>query len=50
VRTYSPKPGEIERRWHVIDASDVLPVVRMLLLAETNVQGQSYMIDGGAAS
>jgi large subunit ribosomal protein L13 len=24
VRTYSPKPGEIERRWHVIDASDVV--------------------------
>ncbi|MEN3304240.1 MAG: large subunit ribosomal protein [Micromonosporaceae bacterium] len=22
--TYSPKPGEIERRWHVIDASDVV--------------------------
>jgi len=24
VRTYSPKPGEIERHWHVIDASDVV--------------------------
>jgi large subunit ribosomal protein L13 len=24
VRTYSPKPGEIERRWHVIDATDVV--------------------------
>ena len=24
MRTYSPKPGEIERRWHVIDASDVV--------------------------
>lgn len=22
--TYSPKPGEIERRWHVIDANDVV--------------------------
>ena len=22
MRTYSPKPGEIERQWHVIDASD----------------------------
>ena len=22
--TYSPKPGEIERRWHVIDASGVV--------------------------
>jgi len=24
VRTYSPKPGEIQRRWHVIDATDVV--------------------------
>jgi large subunit ribosomal protein L13 len=24
VPTYSPKPGEIERRWHVIDANDVV--------------------------
>jgi large subunit ribosomal protein L13 len=24
VRTYSPKPGEIERTWHVIDATDVV--------------------------
>jgi len=24
VRTYSPKSGEIERQWHVIDASDVV--------------------------
>ncbi|MGH3662822.1 MAG: 50S ribosomal protein L13 [Micromonosporaceae bacterium] len=24
MRTYSPKPGEITRRWHVIDASDVV--------------------------
>jgi large subunit ribosomal protein L13 len=24
VRTYSPKPGEIERQWHVIDANDVV--------------------------
>jgi large subunit ribosomal protein L13 len=22
--TYTPKPGEIERRWHVIDANDVI--------------------------
>jgi large subunit ribosomal protein L13 len=22
--TYSPKPGEIERRWHVIDANDIV--------------------------
>jgi large subunit ribosomal protein L13 len=24
VRTYTPKPGEIERHWHVIDATDVV--------------------------
>ena len=24
MRTYSPKPGEIDRAWHVIDASDVV--------------------------
>jgi len=24
VRTYSPKPGDIQRRWHVIDAADVV--------------------------
>jgi large subunit ribosomal protein L13 len=24
VRTYSPKPGDIQRQWHVIDATDVV--------------------------
>jgi large subunit ribosomal protein L13 len=24
VRTYSPKPAEIQREWHVIDATDVV--------------------------
>jgi len=24
VRTYSPKPGEVTRQWHVIDATDVV--------------------------
>jgi large subunit ribosomal protein L13 len=24
VRTYTPKPGEVERRWHVIDANDIV--------------------------
>jgi len=24
VRTYTPKTGEIERRWHVIDAEDII--------------------------
>jgi large subunit ribosomal protein L13 len=24
VRTYSPKPGEVTRQWHVIDATDII--------------------------
>jgi large subunit ribosomal protein L13 len=24
VRTYTPKPGDVERQWHVIDATDVV--------------------------
>ncbi|OLF04932.1 50S ribosomal protein L13 [Actinophytocola xinjiangensis] len=24
MRTYSPKPGEVDRTWHVIDAEDVV--------------------------
>src|SRR4029079_13460524 len=24
VRTYQPKPGDVQRQWHVIDATDVL--------------------------
>ncbi|HEX6077799.1 MAG TPA: 50S ribosomal protein L13 [Micromonosporaceae bacterium] len=24
MRTYSPKPGEITRQWHIIDAADVV--------------------------
>ncbi|MFI7588149.1 50S ribosomal protein L13 [Spongisporangium articulatum] len=24
MRTYTPKPGDVERRWHVIDANDVV--------------------------
>jgi large subunit ribosomal protein L13 len=24
VRTYSPKPGDIHREWHIIDATDVI--------------------------
>ena len=24
MRTYSPKPGDIKRQWHVIDATDVV--------------------------
>ncbi len=24
MRTYTPKPGDVQRQWHVIDASDVV--------------------------
>lgn len=24
MRTFTPKPGDVERRWHVIDATDVV--------------------------
>ena len=24
MRTYTPKPGDVERAWHVIDATDVV--------------------------
>ncbi|MFC5380103.1 50S ribosomal protein L13 [Aquipuribacter nitratireducens] len=24
MRTFSPRPGDVDRRWHVIDASDVV--------------------------
>jgi large subunit ribosomal protein L13 len=24
VRTYSPKPGDVQRQWHLIDATDVV--------------------------
>jgi large subunit ribosomal protein L13 len=24
VRTYTPKPGDVQRQWHVIDATDVV--------------------------
>jgi large subunit ribosomal protein L13 len=39
VRTYSPKPGEIERRWHVIDANDVV-LGRLASQAATLLRGK----------
>src|SRR5947208_12330317 len=39
VRTYSPKPGEIERHWHVIDASDVV-LGRLATQAATLLRGK----------
>ncbi|SHG03566.1 LSU ribosomal protein L13P [Jatrophihabitans endophyticus] len=37
--TYSPKPGEIERRWHVIDANDVV-LGRLATQAATLLRGK----------
>jgi large subunit ribosomal protein L13 len=39
VRTYSPKPGEIERVWHVIDAEDVV-LGRLATHAATLLRGK----------
>jgi large subunit ribosomal protein L13 len=39
VGTYSPKPGEIERRWHVIDANDVV-LGRLASQAATLLRGK----------
>ena len=39
VSTYSPKPGEITRNWHVIDASDVV-LGRLAVTAATLLHGK----------
>jgi large subunit ribosomal protein L13 len=39
VGTYSPKPGEIERQWHVIDAADVV-LGRLATQAATLLRGK----------
>jgi large subunit ribosomal protein L13 len=39
VRTYSPKQGEIERQWHIIDASDVV-LGRLATQAATLLRGK----------
>jgi large subunit ribosomal protein L13 len=39
VRTFSPKPGDIERRWHVIDATDVV-LGRLASHAATLLRGK----------
>jgi large subunit ribosomal protein L13 len=39
VRTYSPKQGEIERQWHIIDASDVV-LGRLATHAATLLRGK----------
>jgi large subunit ribosomal protein L13 len=39
VRTYSPKPGDIERQWRVIDAADVV-LGRLATEAATLLRGK----------
>ena len=39
MRTYSPKPGDIQREWHVIDAADVR-LGRLAVTAATLLRGK----------
>ena len=39
MSTYSPKPGEITRNWHVIDANDVV-LGRLAVTAATLLRGK----------
>ncbi len=39
MRTYSPKPGDIDRTWHVIDAADVV-LGRLATHAATLLRGK----------
>ena len=39
MRTYSPKPGDIRREWHVIDATDVV-LGRLAVQAATLLRGK----------
>lgn len=39
MRTYSPKPGDVTREWHVIDASDVV-LGRLAVQAATLLRGK----------
>ena len=39
MRTYSPKPGDIQRHWHVIDAQDVV-LGRLASQAATLLRGK----------
>ena len=39
MSTYSPKPGDITRSWHVIDANDVV-LGRLAVTAATLLRGK----------
>jgi large subunit ribosomal protein L13 len=51
VRTYSPKPADIQREWHVIDATDVV-LGRLAVQTATLLRGKhkptfAPHVDGG---
>ena len=51
MTTYTPKPGEIARNWHVIDAEDVV-LGRLAVAAATLLRGKHKAtfaphVDGG---
>jgi len=51
VRTYSPKPAEVQRQWHVIDAEDIV-LGRLASTAATLLRGKhkptfAPHVDGG---
>ncbi|HYP45925.1 MAG TPA: 50S ribosomal protein L13 [Propionibacteriaceae bacterium] len=51
MSTYSPKPGEITRHWHVIDANDIV-LGRLAVAAATLLRGKHKAtfaphVDGG---
>ena len=39
MRTYSPKPGDVQRQWHVIDATDVV-LGRLAVQVATLLRGK----------
>ena len=39
MRTYSPRPGDVQREWHVIDATDVV-LGRLAVQAATLLRGK----------
>ncbi|MCW2737291.1 50S ribosomal protein L13, partial [Nocardioides sp.] len=43
MRTYSPKPGDIQRDWHVIDATDVV-LGRLAVQAANLLRGKHKAI------
>lgn len=51
MRTYTPKPGDVERQWHVIDAEDVV-LGRLAVQTATLLRGKhkptfAPHVDGG---